>query len=122
MKKIFIIVIAVSMVFNACKTKSESKNEGESGKPSELNINPEAVVLVDVSIQGMTCTGCENTVKSSISELPGVLDVSASFTEGKAIVKLDTSLTKMDKISEKVSSKGYVVTGHKLSAKTSSIQ
>ena len=110
------------MVFPACKTKSESKNEVEPGKSTEMSINPDALVLMDVSIQGMTCTGCENTVKSSISELPGVVEVSASFTEGKAIVKLDTSLTKMDKISEAVSSKGYIVTGHKLSTKTTSIQ
>ena len=122
MKKIFIVVIALTFVLIACKTKSESKNEGESGKSTEMNINPDAVVLMDVSIQGMTCTGCENTVKSSISELPGVIDVSASFTEGKAIVKLDTSLIKMDKISEAVSSKGYIVTGHELSTKTSPVQ
>ena len=122
MKKICIAVIAISMTLFACKAKSENKNEGAPGKSTGLNINPDAVVLMDVSIQGMTCSGCENTVKSSISGLPGVVEVTASFVEGKAMVKLDTSLTKMDKISEAVNSKGYTVTGHKLSAKASSIQ
>ena len=122
MKKILIVIIAFSTILFACKTKSDSKNEGTPGKSAEIKVNPNAVVLMDVSIQGMSCTGCENTVKSCISELPGVVDVSASFTDGKALIKLDTTLTKMDKISEAVKSKGYIVMGHKLATKIPSIQ
>jgi copper chaperone CopZ len=47
-----------------------------------------------------------------------VVEVSASFVDGKAVVKLDTTLTKIDKISETVSSRGYAVTGHKVAEKT----
>ena len=114
MKTILIVAIAFSMVLIACKTKTDTKSEGESGKSIEVKVNQEALVLMDVSIKGMTCTGCENTVKSCIAGLPGVVEVSASFVDGKAVVKLDTSLTKIDKISETVISRGYTVTGHKV--------
>jgi len=91
--------------------------ESSQDKSTEVKINPEAVVLMDVSIRGMSCTDCENTVKSSISELPGVIDVSASFVDGKALVKVDTTLTGADKISQAVNGKGYKVTGYSLAEK-----
>lgn len=117
MKKIFLTVIVLSLVLSACKSKTDSKKEGDPARSTVVNTNPDATVIVDVSINGMTCTGCENTIKSSIAELPGVVEVNASFTDGKAVVKLDTTLTKMVKITEVVNSRGYTVTGSKLSEK-----
>ncbi len=117
MKKITIILIASIIILSACKTKSNGKSEDSQAKSTEIKVNPDALVLIDFSIKGMSCTGCENTIKSSISELPGVVDVSASFTDGKAVVKLDTSLTKLNKVSEAVNSRGYTVTGYKLADK-----
>ena len=114
MKKILLGLIFLSLVLPACNTRSGVKNEASGGNMTELKVNPNTLVSLDVSIKGMTCTGCENTVKSCISELPGVVEVSASFKDGKAIVKLDTALTKFNNISNAVNSRGYSVTGYKL--------
>jgi copper chaperone CopZ len=120
MNKILIVIVAFSMILSACKTKSESKNEDSQKKSTEIKVNRDALVLLDVSIKGMSCTGCENIIKSCISGLPGVVEVSASFVDGKARVKLDTTLTKIDKITEAVDSKGYAVTGYKPAEKVPS--
>lgn len=77
-----------------------------------MTINQDAVVSVDLSVKGMTCTGCENTIKDGVSDIPGVLDVSASFQEGRTTVKFDTTLTNHRQISEAISKRGYEVTGH----------
>ncbi|MCF8333844.1 MAG: cation transporter, partial [Bacteroidales bacterium] len=44
-----------------------------------------------IHIEGMTCSGCEKTIKKAIKKLPGVMDVSASHQEGMAKVKVDSS-------------------------------
>jgi copper chaperone CopZ len=122
MNKHLLVFLAFSMILLSCKPKSESKNDGAVGRTTEIKAKPNALVLMDVSIKGMSCTDCENTVKSCIAGLPGVVEVNASFVDGKALVKLDTALTKMDKISEAVKSKGYTVTGHKLAEKVPAIK
>ena len=42
---------------------------------------------IEVSIGGMTCTGCEQTVQSSVAKLEGIKSVKASFTTGNAIIE-----------------------------------
>lgn len=38
---------------------------------------------LELSIKGMECTGCENRIKNSFSELKEVKRVSASYKNGK---------------------------------------
>ena len=112
MKKIFTILLAIAISITACNTnKKDSSNEKEAAK---TEVTPENVVLIDMDVNGMTCTGCENTIKSGVSELEGVVSVEASHTDAKTYVKVDTSLTDIDKISETISSKGYEVAGAKI--------
>jgi copper chaperone CopZ len=69
---------------------------------------------MDVSVDGMTCTGCENTINTGVSEIAGVVEVKSSFQAGKTIVKYDSTQTNMDKISQVISNKGYTVKGYKM--------
>jgi mercuric ion transport protein len=96
------------MVF-ACKTIADRTEE----KSAQIKANPEAVVQMDVSIKGMSCTACENTIKAGVAEMPGVVGVTASYQDGKATVKFDTTLTDITSISTVINSRGYTVTGHK---------
>lgn len=100
-----LLIFACLLTLLACKARP-GKSSGE-----EVTINQSAVVTVNLSVKGMTCTGCENTVKKGVSEIPGVLDVSASFQEGRATVKFDTTLTDKEQISEAIAKSGYEVTG-----------
>ena len=100
MQKILIIAAIILIAFS-CKSKVPINDT----IPNTLN--PEAIITQDFAIGGMTCTGCENTIKSAISILPGVVEVSASYKEGTATVKFDTTQTKFMDISKAISDKGY---------------
>lgn len=112
MKKLFVLLTVAIMAFAACNRASEDTS-GEQAQKAD--INPENVVLIDMNVEGMTCTGCENTIKSGVSELEGVVEVEASHVNAKTFVKVDTSLTSPEAISEKIASKGYEVESSSIS-------
>lgn len=63
-------------------------------------------------IEGMTCTGCEHHVKSEVSKLDGIIELSVSYEKGNAIVKFDESKTSIEAITAAINSTGYKVTKH----------
>jgi len=63
--------------------------------------------LYEVSINGMTCTGCENTIQSNLLKVPGIISVKASHTLGNAIVKYEPAQVDSVKIKEVVDGLGY---------------
>ncbi|MBD8207820.1 MULTISPECIES: heavy-metal-associated domain-containing protein [unclassified Microbacterium] len=60
------------------------------------------------SIEGMTCEHCEHAIQSAVSSLEGVVAVSASATDGQAIVEHDDRLVVEDVVSA-VAEAGYSV-------------
>ncbi len=109
MNKFFTFLFAITLFIAGCNTNKQ-ENSDEAKAPGK-EINSESVVLIDMDVNGMTCTGCENTIKQGVSELPGVVSVQASHTDAKTYVKVDTSQTGIDQISKTISSKGYEVAG-----------
>lgn len=107
MKKTVFLLLALIALFTACN--SGSAEQKTSSEPGSREINMDAVVMIDMDIEGMTCTGCENTIETGVSELPGIVSVEASHTDAKTRVKVDTSITSVEKISEVINSKGYKV-------------
>jgi copper chaperone CopZ len=71
------------------------------------------VVKVEFTIEGMTCTGCENHVKAEISKLPGIAEVVVSYEKGTAVVKFDAGKTFIEAIEKAINSTGYTAKGHK---------
>ncbi len=66
---------------------------------------------VQLTVQGMTCTGCEEHVKHTALQLDGVLEATASYKEGTAKVKFDKSTISIDKIGQAIEEEtGYKVT------------
>ncbi len=72
--------------------------------------DPANVYQVELKIKGMTCEGCEHHITQSVNLVPGVTDVSASYSKGNAIVKFDKSATDIDAIKKAVDETGYEVT------------
>lgn len=54
--------------------------------------NHEHMVTVECKIEGMTCTGCEQTITSKLSVIEGITVESVSFSEGKAICKSESPI------------------------------
>lgn len=104
---IFAAVIAVSVV--SC---------GGGGAKAEKQ--PEATVMADenlahlhyiqVSVEGMTCEGCQNTVKGAITGIPGVDSAMASFTDGRAFAGYDETTPDTAAIRAAITGAGYKVT------------
>jgi len=68
----------------------------------------------EFSVTGMTCPGCENTIKKQLVELDGVDSIYASFENKKVIVWVDTSLADKNDMVKAIEKKGYHVTGSEL--------
>jgi copper chaperone CopZ len=81
---------------------------GGKGKGSqETPETPAATATVSLAIEGMTCTGCENTICTSLEKVPGVKSVTASFTDGKAVIEYETGKVDTAKLKEAVDASGY---------------
>jgi mercuric ion transport protein len=114
MKNSFIWICIIAIMLFACKAKTTESVVSESSNASDLIINPDALVEMDLSVEGMTCTGCENTINTGVSEIAGVVEVTSSFKDGKTFVKYDSTQTNIEKISQVINEKGYSVKGFAL--------
>jgi copper chaperone CopZ len=76
-------------------------------------ISQDTIGYVHIEVEGMTCSGCEAHVEHAVKELPGVVQVEASFKDAKATVKYDPTLTNIDSIKEAISLTNYKVGKHK---------
>lgn len=75
--------------------------------------------MVELEIQGMTCTGCEAHAEQAVSELPGVSSSNASYKKSNMIVRFDNKSVDLKRIKEAVNSTGYqVISSRNLEKKT----
>jgi copper chaperone CopZ len=58
----------------------------------------------------MTCQGCAAHVVHEVNKLSGILNVTASYDQGNAIVEFDKSKTDVLEIEQAINSTGYSVT------------
>ena len=93
------------LLFTSCQNKQENQ-ETEVGAVSEevLDENKSTVMLY---IEGMTCTGCENTITSGLKSIPGVIEATASHVDSNAIVEFDKSRVAIEDMKKMVEKKGY---------------
>ncbi len=64
--------------------------------------------MINMSIEGMTCTGCEKSVSAKLAKVPGVVKVGkVCHKEGSAVVVIESELAKSDALLTAVTSEGY---------------
>lgn len=100
MKILRLLFILITLV--ACAHKNHNKKQTEL---ADTLIIKTAILRVN----GMTCEGCENTIKKMVGEIEGVKEVEASYTDSIAKVVFDTSLANIVLISETINNLGYRV-------------
>lgn len=71
--------------------------------------NKSSFITADFSIDGMTCSGCEEHVRQAVIGLEGIIETSISYKEGKAVIRYDASKTSLEKIKEVINATGYKV-------------
>lgn len=95
------LVIAL-MLLTACSgnnRKTEAEKVFPDSEPS----------YIEVSIAGMTCTGCEQTITQRVTDLEGVKSVKASFNSGIALVEYFPDVTDTTEIRNAITGSGYIV-------------
>lgn len=96
-----IILLFTLLLAFACK--------GTDTKTESVTTLPESNYAVKIAINGMTCEGCENTIKTNISQLEGISSVEVSHSEGIAIINFNPNLVDTTAIKEKIVASGYSV-------------
>ena len=64
---------------------------------------------VKLSIKGMDCEACEQTINLALSKVSGVLEYKTEYKDGSSIVKFDNSKTNQDSIASAINETGYKV-------------
>ncbi|HKS26513.1 MAG TPA: mercuric transporter MerT family protein [Pyrinomonadaceae bacterium] len=58
-------------------------------------------------VTGMTCAGCEETIKLALEQTPGVRGAEVIYDRGEAVVEYDTAITDVAKIQKAIDETGY---------------
>lgn len=98
--RLAVVAIVISLAcFVGCQHCSES---GQSQPVTSTAANGR-----QFAIEGMTCEGCVETVKSALEAIPGVKSAAVSLKEKKATVVADEAQVPSAKIESAVSEAGY---------------
>ncbi len=81
---------------------------GQERKSEKKDLQME-VSFIEVSIGGMTCTGCEQTIQAGVGKLEGIKSIKASHTTANALIEYYPSLVDTLRIKEAITGKGYTV-------------
>lgn len=86
--------------------------QGPKKSPSEEPAAPEttATIAYTLAVEGMTCTGCENTVKNAIKAVEGVSTVEASF-ENEEVTVTVSETADTAAIRQQIITSGYTPAG-----------
>ncbi|MBL7904897.1 MAG: heavy-metal-associated domain-containing protein [Bacteroidales bacterium] len=106
MKKFFALML-LAAIFTACNSTVTDKASQASNK----EVNAAAVKTVKLHVTGMTCEGCENTVKEAVTGVEGVTGAEASHVAELTTITYDTTLTNVEKLTTVINDLGYKVEG-----------
>jgi len=108
MKHTILLLIVITLtVFIAGCGKDEQQTTGKDQKTTQTD--PANLKIAEYKTQGMTCTGCEETIKERVKKVIGVQEVEADYKLNKAKVTYDTDKTNPKKIEEAIVDAGYRV-------------
>ncbi len=106
MKNLFFVFLVAAFIAG-CSGKSTSTD----------NASPAATVVANktmtLAVEGMTCTGCENTIQETVTKLAGVANVKASHLDSTAVVSFDSTQVSIAAIGDAITEAGYVFKGEK---------
>jgi mercuric ion binding protein len=108
MKQLFSILL-IAAFLGGCAGKSTGTDN-----TTDANTSVVANKTVTLAIEGMTCTGCENTIQEAVTKVAGIATIKASHLDSTAVVSFDTTQTSVTAIGDVITEAGYVFKGEKL--------
>jgi len=82
-------------------------------KKEVIVVDKNNIQKISFNIEGMTCEACQNHVNHAVNELPGIIDVKTSYSEGNSRIEFDTTQTNIPEIEKAINSTAYKVIGKK---------
>jgi copper chaperone CopZ len=95
-------LILIVYILIAVSCSGSGKKTGQTEEKQEASV-------MEVSIGGMTCTGCEQTIQNNVAKLEGIKSVKASFKTGEAVIEYLAGIVDTTKIREAITGSGYSV-------------
>jgi len=111
MKIRFLLIPVLFIAFSCQNAPKETSQESEPVEETtaEEMLNAQKI---EINIEGMTCTGCENAIQKTIDEFDGVYTSKADHENGIAVVELDSTKVDIKKVKEAIDELGYVAKEH----------
>jgi len=76
-------------------------------------VDKQNIKIVEFTIKGMTCSGCEKQVNHEVNKIQGIVKTVASFKNGNAIIEFDNTKTNINEIEKAIAKTEYSVTDKK---------
>ncbi len=102
MKKILLLLF-IAVLFAGCRQQA-GKDDAAARAPSAA-----ALKTIEITVEGMTCTGCEQSIENALGSLEGVTAVEADHQAGLTKVTYDTVVTTRDGLEAAIEETGYKV-------------
>lgn len=107
-KKFLWIVTVISALLIAFPYYSKALLPSE--KTNVVIVNANNIVKAKLNIEGMTCTGCEESINYALKSEDGVVNANSSYKTGVAYVEYDKTKVNPDQLKNAVEEKaGYTV-------------
>jgi copper chaperone CopZ len=107
MKLLFFVILLTAFIAG-CAGKSTGTDNAVQGTTTAV-----ANKTVTLAIEGMTCTGCENTIQETVTKIAGITSIKASHLDSTAVVSFDSTQTSVAAIGDAINEAGYVFKGEK---------
>lgn len=102
MKNLFLLFSLLAIIgFSSCNSQTQ--------KQETQNQEVISSALAEINVEGMTCTGCENSINKSVEKLAGIAEVKSSHVDKKTVVKYDESKVTVEEIKEAIAQAGYTI-------------
>lgn len=93
-----------------------------AGKKKDKVTDNAAISAIEVSITGMTCSGCENTIQTNVAKIEGIKSIKANAVSGKALIEYNPGVADTAMIRKAITDSGYGVSGFMPASITDSIK
>lgn len=64
---------------------------------------------VELTVTGMKCGGCENTIKEALTGKQGIVSVDTSHADDQVVVEFDEAVIEEDDVIELIENAGFTV-------------
>ena len=106
MKPLLLLLLVFAI---GCQSPQKKAETSTPENAPTIEAPAQDALVFDLVVEGMTCTGCETTIKNSVQTLEGVQWVKAIHTNSKVAVAMMPAQSDTAGIKQKIEEAGYKV-------------